>query len=448
MKQSGMEEESAGPGGRGGGLSLSAWCMVAAFGSYFCMYGFRKPFTAATFATATSAGIEPKTLLVTAQVLGYTLSKFLGIKIIAEMQPHRRVAFLLGLIGAAQVALVLFGLASFPLAGLWLFLNGVALGMVFGLVLGFLEGRQHTEALAAGLCTSFIVADGFTKSVGASLLARGVSEAWMPAAAGLLFVPPLLLFVVMLARIPAPSSRDVAARSERTPMNRAQRRQFFRRYGIGLMLLVLVYLLITVLRSVRADFAPEIWRGLGATIEPGVYTWSETIVAAGVLVLCGSTVFVRDNRRAFFTALAVAIGGACLVGVALLSLGADLLSPFGFMVLHGLGLYLPYIAVHTTLFERLIAMTGDRGNIGYLMYLADAFGYLGYVVVMLARNLLEPTAQFLPFFLTLSWGIAGACVVLLVPCWYYFATHPATQRKVEPIAPGFGNAAAQAGGGA
>ena len=53
------------------------------------------------------------------------------------------------------------------------------------------------------------------------------------------------------------------------------------------------------------------------------------------------------------------------------------------MVLHGLGLYLPYVAVHTTIFERLIAMTRDRGNIGYLMYLADAFGYLGYVVVML-----------------------------------------------------------------
>jgi hypothetical protein len=56
------------------------------------------------------------------------------------------------------------------------------------------------------------------------------------------------------------------------------------------------------------------------------------------------------------------------------------------MVLQGVGLYLPYIAVHTTIFERLIAMTRDRGNIGYLMYLADAFGYLGYVFVLLGRN--------------------------------------------------------------
>jgi hypothetical protein len=97
------------------------------------------------------------------------------------------------------------------------------------------------------------------------------------------------------------------------------------------------------------------------------------------------------------------------------------------MVLHGLGLYLPYIAIHTTVFERLLAMTRDRGTIGYLMYLADAFGYLGFVVVMMARNVLGPAENFLPFFLALSWAIAGACVVLLIPCWRYFATHPATR---------------------
>ena len=35
----------------------------------------------------------------------------------------------------------------------WLFVNGLPLGMVFGLVIGFLEGRKVTEALSAGpLC--------------------------------------------------------------------------------------------------------------------------------------------------------------------------------------------------------------------------------------------------------------------------------------------------------
>jgi hypothetical protein len=98
------------------------------------------------------------------------------------------------------------------------------------------------------------------------------------------------------------------------------------------------------------------------------------------------------------------------------------------MVLIGLGLYLPYVAVHTTIFERLIAMTRDRGNIGYLMYLADAFGYLGYVAVMLVKNFAGPPGSFLDFFLGASWVIAGGGIVLLGLCWAYFAAHPATTR--------------------
>src|SRR6185295_12896298 len=132
---------------------------------------------------------------------------------------------------------------------IFLFLNGLPLGMVFGLVLGFLEGRRHTEALTAGLCASFILADGVTKTVGRWLLETGVAEAWMPFGSGLLFLPPFLFFVWMLSRIPAPSAEDVAARSERAPMSSEERWPFFARYGVGLSLLVIVYLLITVLRS-------------------------------------------------------------------------------------------------------------------------------------------------------------------------------------------------------
>jgi hypothetical protein len=195
-----------------------------------------------------------------------------------------------------------------------------------------------------------------------------------------------------------------------------------------------MYLLVTVLRSVRADFAPEIWAGLREAVPPGVFAWSETAVAAGVMVLFGAVVVIADHRRAFFTALGLAGGGFALVVAALVGLQAGWLSPFAFMVVNGLGLYLPYIAVHTTVFERLIALTRDRGNIGYLMYLVDAFGYLGYVAVLLAKNAAGSPGDFLPFFLTLSWVIAGAGLALLVPCWWYFAAHPATQRTTTPVA--------------
>jgi hypothetical protein len=398
------------------------------------MYGFRKPFTAGVFAEVGIFGLQTKTLLVTSQVLGYTLSKFIGIKVIAEMRAERRIAWLLGLIGAAEMSLLFFAITPAPFDCVFLFLNGLSLGMVFGLVLSFLEGRRHTEALTAGLCTSFIVAGGVMKSIGTFLLNNGVSEAWMPFCAGLLFVLPLMVFAWMLSQVPAPSEADRIARTERAPMAATERRAFFNRYAIGLSLLIGVYLLVTVLRSVRDDFAPEIWRGLGVSGQATVFAVSESLVGIAILALAALTACIRDNRVAFFVALSLAVAGLVIVGAALLGLSAGLLSPLGFMVLHGLGLYLPYVIFHTTVFERLIALTRDRGTIGYLMYLADAIGYLGYVVVMIAKAWAGSFDDFLAFFVPLSWLIAGVGLLLLVPCWRYFAVHVTPRTSSEPEA--------------
>lgn len=417
------------------GFSLSVWCVVAAFGAYFCMYGFRKPFTAGAYPGSPVWGVDLKTLLVTLQVIGYTLSKFIGIGVIAEMSPRRRVTALLGLVGIAQAALLGFGLTPAPWNCVWLFFNGLPLGMVFGLVLGVLEGRRQTEALAAGLCASFIVADGVAKTVGATLLAAGVPPYWMPFAAGSLFTPPLLLFAWMLSRIPGPTERDLEVRSARTPMQAADRRAFVRKYGAGLALVGLTYLFITILRSVRADFAPEIWAGLGWSAQPGIFAGSETIVAVAVVTLSGATVVILDNRRAFFAALGMAMAGVSLIGVAIVGRRLGWFSPLGFMIAVGVGLYLPYIAVHTTLFERWIAMTGERANVGYLMYLVDACGYLGYVAVLLARNFLGKPGDFAGFFTRLCGGLAAISVVLLVLCWSFFSTDRSRQSGTRVHSP-------------
>lgn len=413
-------------------LFLSVWCVVAAFGAYGCMYAFRKPFTAGTYDSAPfSAGF--KTWLVLAQVLGYTISKFIGIKIIAEMTPARRGKVLLSLMAIAELSLVLFGLVPPPWNAACLFLNGLSLGMVFGLVLGFLEGRRMTEAFVAGLCASFILADGFTKSVGSWLLKSGISEIWMPSTAGLIFLLPLVVFVWMLRQIPLPDQQDVAARSERAPMTAAERSALFRRYAPGLIAITVAYLLITVLRSMRADFAPEIWAGLGVKIDAGVFTRSEMLVALGVLLINGLLVLVRANRRAFFLSLIVAAGGLGSILVVLAARGGGLLPPFAFVVLMGLGLYLPYVAVHTTVFERFIAMTRERGNIGYLMYLADAFGYLGYVGVMVAKNFFHPGANVLDLFLTTGWVVGVAALAALLFAFVFFSRRCPANEEVASL---------------
>ncbi len=386
------------------------------------MYGFRKPFTAASYETEP---FEPgiKASLVAAQVFGYMLSKFIGIKVISEMTPERRAFVLLGLIGIAEVALVLFGLVPPPYNMACLFLNGIPLGMVYGLVLGFLEGRRLTEAFVAGLCASFIFASGFVKSVGAWLLQAGVSESWMPATAGILFLFPLIVFVWMLTQIPAPSAQDIEARAPREAMTRTDRLLWLQRHGLGLSCIVLGFLLITILRSLRDDFAPELWRDLGTTGEPSVFARSELLVAVAVTLTSALVVFVKDNRRALMISIVLSLAGFAIIGLSLIGLQRNVLNGFTFMVLIGFGLYLPYVVVHTTVFERLIALTRDKGNMGYLMYIADAFGYLGYVVLMLGGDLFKPDASFLSNFQVLCWWVAGLGMVSFLIAGILYGRH-------------------------
>lgn len=355
------------------------------------MYAFRKPFTVAQYENLAFWGIHYKVILLFAQVGGYAISKFIGIKVISEMTPSRRATTIVGLVAIAHFALLPYAVAPYWLKPFFLFLNGLPLGMVFGCVFAFLEGRRVTEALAAGLCASFIMASGVVKSVGAVLMTSyGVSQFWMPLATGALFWPTLLIGVWMLNQIPLPDQTDVAYRSDRTPINGQQRRRFFGRYAIGLSALILLVIMLTLFRSVRDDYAAEIWRGFGFE-KPEVFAQSETMVAIIAVALSAATVFIRGNHLAFRISMAiVGLGFACAFGTVLTYWGTQSWteqSAFQFMVIIGVSLYVPYVLFHTTIFERLIAVLRDKSNVGFLLYLADSAGYMSTVVLMVIVNL-------------------------------------------------------------
>src|SRR6516165_2212747 len=85
---------------------------TAAFSTYFCMYAFRKPFAAAEFEGLSFLGtqVRLKTAFVISQIIGYTLSKYIGIKVCSEVTRQRRAVLLVGLALTAEAALVLFAL--------------------------------------------------------------------------------------------------------------------------------------------------------------------------------------------------------------------------------------------------------------------------------------------------------------------------------------------------
>jgi hypothetical protein len=89
---------------------------LATFFTYSCMYAYRKAFTSGSFADAPGLAffdkeLTFKTLIVISQLLGYTLSKFLGIKIISEASNAKRQRMILMIIGVAWISLIGFALA-------------------------------------------------------------------------------------------------------------------------------------------------------------------------------------------------------------------------------------------------------------------------------------------------------------------------------------------------
>src|SRR5881296_4053658 len=91
---------------------FATYAIVAAFSTYFCMYAFRKPFAAAKFEGEffLNTAVALKTALVISQIIGYALSKYIGIKVCSEVSAPRRAITLVALIAWAELALVAYGL--------------------------------------------------------------------------------------------------------------------------------------------------------------------------------------------------------------------------------------------------------------------------------------------------------------------------------------------------
>lgn len=402
-----------------------AFALVAgltAFAAYCCIYAFRKPFTAGTYQDASLWGVQMKIVLVVAQVSGYALSKFVGIKVIASMRSSGRPGLLLGIMASASFTLLGFALTPAPYNAVWMFLNGFPLGMAWGIIFSYLEGRKVTELLAAILCTNFIFSSGLAKTTGKWLLdSHGISEHWMPFIASLLFIPVLLVCIWLLEHLPAPNEKDRQHRTERFSMTGSDRKELFIRYAPGIILLVISYLVLTIVRDVRDNFAVEIWTELGFGHRADIYTTAEIPVALLCLVLVGAMVWVKSNFKAFWLNHSLAISGGLLLLGSTMLFEQKLISPLWWMVCSGFGLFLPYILFNGVLFDRFMAAFQEKGNVGFLMYLADSIGYLGSVLVLLWRNFGAGAMSWLSFYSTLCY-VGGALVFVLMGISYrYFS---------------------------
>jgi hypothetical protein len=411
----------------------------AAFLTYFCMYAFRRPWAAidekiygdiAILGTA----VHLKTALVLGQLVGYALSKFLGVKICSEAPRGRRALLLVVCIIAAEAALIVFALVPSGWKVFALFLNGLPLGMVWGLVVAYLEGRRASEIMLAMLSCSFIVSSGAVKDVGTALMNNGVAVPWMPAAAGVLFLLPFLLGVGLLEWAPAPTADDVAERVARPPMTADRRGAFTRLFWPGLLPLLFVYFFLTAFRDFRDLFQADLFKALnvnnadidvtvlGAHLRIPKFTATEGPVTLTVIVALGGLFLIRNHRAGLWAGYTLMMGGLLLLGAATGLRRAGAVDGLTYLLLLGVGGYLAYVPVGSMLFDRLIAATRFTGTAVFAIYLADATGYFGSICVQVGKDFLPLSRlEFIEMF-AVALATVGAAGLLLSGAYFVWRT--------------------------
>ena len=269
--------------------------------------------------------------------------------------------------------------------------------------------------MGAILATSFIFASGFAKTTGKWLMLDfGVTEWWMPFATGAIFILPVFVGVWLLKQTPPPNTDDIAHRTIRKPMSKADRKDFLLRFGKAIAPVITAYILLTIVRDFIEDFANEVWAETGYANNAGIFTQTSVTVSLIVLSVIGGFFLIKNNYRAFMLNHILICFGFLLAAGATLLFNLHHISPIVWMVCASAGLYLGYVPFNCLYFERLLATYKVDGNVGFVMYIADSFGYLGTVVVLLIKELGNFHPKWVDFFSFMFYTASAIGVLLLI----------------------------------
>lgn len=403
-------------------LLTSIYIALICFLTYACVYAFRKPFTIGLYNQENSfLGIDFKNILVIAQVLGYTISKFYGIKFVSELNKVGRGWVILILILLSWIPLFIFPLIHSNWSVVFLFLNGLPLGILWGLIFSFIEGRKATDFMGATMAVSFIVSSGFVKTVAKWLqLNYSLQEKWIPFYTGLVFIIPVIILVLLLERIPEPTLSDIQLKSKRIPLDAKSRKKFFNMFSFGLVAFIIIYILLTLFRDIRDNFAADIWLELGYGNSAAIFTKTEIPIAFIVLIIIASMIYVKNNKLAFQLSQIIILIGFIICGVSTCLFMNHFISGYLWIIWVGLGLYMGYIPFNSILFDRMIAAFKIKGNVGYFMYLVDSFGYLATVFIIIIKGAIGLSISWTLFyqFGVLALSIIGS-VISVVTLLYF-----------------------------
>lgn len=408
------------------------WAGGAALLSYSLVYALRKPFTAASFENAEFFDMDYKVVVTISQILGYVVSKFIGIKFISELQSEERFKFILTSVLLAEASLILFGLLSTPFNVAAMFLNGLSLGCMWGVIFSFIEGRRVTDILASLLGVSMVISSGTAKSVGLYVMNHlHVSEFWMPALIGAVALPLLLLLGWALNKLPEPNKEDIAMKSERETLNSKQRWELFKSYMPFLSMLFIANIAIVVLRDIKEDFLVNIIDV--SAYSPWLFAQIDSVVTLIILGIFGLMVLVKDNLKVLSVLFGLIIAGMIVMSVVSFGQQQLRLSPVIWLFIQSLCLYIAYLTFQTIFFDRFIACFRIRGNVGFFIVTTDFLGYTGTVLVLVLKEFCNPDIDWAVFYNQFAGYVGIFCCVTFVCSFVYL--HQRFRKEIGMTAP-------------
>ena len=401
---------------------LILWAGGAALLSYSLVYALRKPYTAASFEGFDFFGTDYKVAVTTIQILGYVIAKFFGIKLISELKKERRFKFFVCSAVAAEAP-------PFNVAAM--FLNGLSLGCMWGVIFSFIEGRKVTDMLASLLGVSMVFSSGVAKSFGLfAMNEMHVGQFWMPAVIGAFALPLLVFMGYMLKRLPQPTEEDIALRNERVTLDGNGRKLLFRSYAPILTLLFVGNFMLLVLRDIKEDFLVNI---LDMSNQSSwLFAQVDTIVTLVILGIFAAFIFFRSNIRALMCLMGLVIAG-CLV-MTYVSLNYEALDwqPVVWLFVQSLCLYIAYLTFQTIFFDRFIACFRIRGNVGFFIAIIDFIGYMGTVTLLSTKEFLNFDMEWFALYNHMACAVGAVCAVLFtVAAVLIYKRYSAQGRRKE-----------------
>jgi hypothetical protein len=390
------------------------YIIITATLAYIFMFFISSAVYAGKFDTYSIFG-KTKNVIAISQNIGYIFGNIIGYFIVPKLNKDTRLKNFISTYFFAALPMLLFGTRIPVIQIIAMFLSGIFTIWIWGHIIYYIEGRHATGIIILIVYAGIIVGSGVAKSVGTIFLNNGISEDWMPAICSLIGIIGCTLFGYLLSKSPSPTEDEIIKNSLREPATSEEQINFIKTHKIGLISVCLVYGCLSSYRKFRDYYSLELWSELlGDNFDPSVYSTAELLIGISVIIVYFSVVFIHNDKKAFGYLLFVMLIGGFFIQISTIIYSVNYYSPYVWMILIGIGLYLTYIPPGAMLYDKLMAATGTNFTILSIIYISEATSQIIILLSILIKSLVFDNIGYVPYFIMLSYIIASIVIIGMI----------------------------------